>query len=64
MPSQYIDRSGSMFSYGCLPSLGTGGIITMYIDLGIRHYKWTNSMNTTSGIINRYTGFGVGFNLK
>jgi hypothetical protein len=63
-PYQDVSRSGTMYSYGCSPSLGIGGKITMYMDLGIRHYKWINSMNTTSEIKSWHIGFGVGFNLK
>lgn len=63
-PYQDVSRNATMYSYGCSPSLGTGGKITMYMDLGIRHYKWTNSMNTTSGIKSWHIGFGVGFNIK
>lgn len=63
-PYPDVSRTATMYSYGCSPSLGTGGKITMYMDLGIRHYKWTNSMNTTSGIKSWHIGFGVGFNIK
>lgn len=63
-PYQDVSRNAVMYSYGCSPSLGTGGKITMYMDLGIRHYKWTNSMNTSSGIKSWHIGLGVGFNIK
>lgn len=63
-PTADINRIGTMYSYGCSPSLGAGRKITMYMDLGIRYYKWTNSLNTTSVIKSWHIGFGVGFNLK
>jgi hypothetical protein len=63
-PYQDVGISGTMYSYGYSPSLGTGGKITIYMNLGIRHYKWTNDMNTTSGIKTWYIGFGIGFNIK
>ncbi|MDD5150504.1 MAG: hypothetical protein PHC28_08485 [Flavobacterium sp.] len=63
-PFNDVNRTATMYSYGCSPSLGTGGKVTMFIDLGIRHYKWINSLNTTSGIKTWHIGFGVGFNLK
>jgi hypothetical protein len=63
-PYPDVSRTATMYSYGCSPSLGTGGKVTMYMDLGIRHYRWINSMNTTSEIKTWHIGFGVGFNIK
>lgn len=56
-------RTATMYSYGLSPGF-TVNKITWYMDIGIRHYKWTNSLNTTSGIKAWHIGFGVGFNIK
>lgn len=58
-----VNRSATMFSWGCAPAIAIGRKITMYVDVSVRNYKWTNSMGTTSGIKSVHTGFGIGFNL-
>ncbi len=58
-----VNRSASMFSYGIAPTIAIGRKMTFYVDLSVRNYKWTNNMNTTSGIKSIHTGFGLGFNL-
>lgn len=58
-----LTRSASMFSYGIAPTIAIVRKVNFYVDLSVRNYKWTNSMNTTSGIKSIHTGFGLGFNL-
>lgn len=62
-PTPDVFRTATMFSYGCAPALAIGKKTTFYIDLGIRKYSWTNSLNTKSSIGSFHAGFGLGFNL-
>lgn len=63
-PYSTVHRNATMYSYGCSPTIGAAKKINMYVDVGIRQYKWINSMGTTSGIKTWHIGFGIGFNLK
>lgn len=63
-PSADVKRHGTLYAYGCSPSLAVGRKLTFYVDLGIRHYRWTNSLDTQSGIKSWHIGFGFGFNIK
>lgn len=62
-PTPDVTRSATVFGYGFSPALAIGKKTSFHLDVGIRQYSWTNSLQTKSSVNSFRLGFGLGVNL-